>query len=126
MTTLELNDRILEKYESEQQQTAQEMMAYYDARKWRRFGCGALSLVWLSVGGQTLFPIGLLAALMVLLPQMPAWSLARRLRFTGRRAWVLVGLAVLGLLFVQARIALLSPAGGILELGFAVKLLPWG
>ncbi|MGI5864417.1 MAG: hypothetical protein ACOX6T_20520 [Myxococcales bacterium] len=101
------------------------MLAAYDNAKVRRVACALLSMVWLSVGGQTIFPVGFVVAMMMLLPDMPAWTLMRRLRFTGRRALVLAGFALLGLLFLRARVGLFNPGGSAFSLGLSVKLLPW-
>lgn len=120
-----LSESVLAEYEREQREQAEAMMAFYDDRRLRRMACWALSTVWLSVGGQTVFPVGLLAALAVLLPQLPAWSLPRRLAFTGRRALVLAAFALVGLFFVRARVGLLMPDGALVGLRFSLQLLPW-
>ncbi|HCF57208.1 MAG TPA: hypothetical protein DFS52_04310 [Myxococcales bacterium] len=125
MTTLKMNESALDEYEREQRERAEEMLAAYDNAKPRRIACALLSMVWLSVAGQTVFPVGLLVAMMLLLPDMPAWTLAQRLRFTGRRALLLAGFALVGLLFLRLRIGFFNPNGSAFSLDFAFKLLPW-
>ncbi|MGC4120178.1 MAG: hypothetical protein QM765_37475 [Myxococcales bacterium] len=100
------DDALDAKFEQERHDFAVAQMEIWDRRRTRRIVCSLLSMVWLSVGGQTLFPLGFVMALMVLVPEVSGWSLLRRVRFTGRRSLFLLGFAVLGLLLVRARLGL--------------------
>lgn len=115
---------LLEDYERDQRERAEAMMANWDHGK-RRVAAWVLSLVWLSVGGQTIFPIGLVFALMMLLPEIYGWTLLRRLRYAGRRVLVLAAFALAGLLFVQSRLSIIDPSGSTITLRFHFKLVPW-
>jgi hypothetical protein len=119
------SNALLEEYEREQREQAEAMMAHWD-RGGRRTAAWLLSMVWVSVGGVTVFPAGLLFGLMMLLPGVHGWTFGRKWRFAGRRVWPLFGFAAASLLFALVRVTLLDPATGVFGLRFSFRLLPWG
>lgn len=119
-------DRLTAQYEQERHDLAAEQLAAWDKRPLRVIVSALLSGVWLSLGGQTVLPIGLLISMMLLVPTVSGWSLWRRVRRTGHRALLLAGCALLGLFLVQLRVGLFDPTGNLVTASFEFGLnLPW-
>ena len=88
--------------EQERREFAESQLRNWDSSRTRQLVCYLLSLTWLSIGGQTVLPVGLFVAMMILVPDVPGWSLWRRFRFTDRRMLYLVGVAALVIRFTSA------------------------
>lgn len=73
-----------------------------------------LAFVWFGVGGHSIVPIGLILALGLMAPDVPGWSVWRRLVFAGRRTLTLVALSAAALLFAHAEIGAVHPDGRML------------
>jgi hypothetical protein len=90
---------------------ARRMILFWDQSWTKNLAAAFLSFLWLGVAGQAVVPLGLMLALQLMAPEVPGWSLWRRLTFAGRRTVTLVALALAGFLFAHAQIGIFHPDG---------------
>jgi hypothetical protein len=94
-------------------EVARLMLTFWDQSWSKNLAASFLSFLWFGVGGHPVLPIGLILALQLMLPDVPAWSLWRRLQFAGRRTVTLAVLALTALFFANAQVGVLAPDGAI-------------
>src|SRR5688572_23542353 len=96
-----------------QTSVARQMLVFWDQSWSKNLAAAFLSFLWFGVQGYAVLPIGLILALQLMAPEVPGWSLGRRLMFAGRRTLTLIGLAVIGFFFAHAQVGVLHPDGGM-------------
>lgn len=96
---------------------ARQMLAFWDRSWTRNLAASFLAFVWFGVGGYSILPVGLLIALALMLPDVPGWSLWRRLVFAGRRTLTLVALSMAAFFFAHVQIGAAHPDGRMFHAG---------
>lgn len=113
---------MLDEYERDQRDQAEAQIASWDGSKGRRIAYVLLSMTWLDAFGATVFPVGLVLALSMALPEIRGWTFRQRFAFAGKRAWTLVACALVGLAILRFTVSVASPGGSII--GAGATLLP--
>jgi hypothetical protein len=98
---------------SRETEVARLMLSFWDQSWSKNLAASFLAFLWFGVGGMPVLPLGLILALQLMLPDVPGWSVWRRLQFAGRRTVTLVLLAFAALLFAHAQVGVLHSDGAI-------------